>query len=307
MTKPTASADAPPFVVICGPAGSGKTVDILRAVGASAVVAAAEGALKPIEPVLGNAADLIMAEIRCSTIEEGTKALTNLRRSLANGYRGKKPQWFVADEFSYMAARTAAALERRLKGFKFHAVLKQTVMDFRDAARSAGIGVICNCWDQPPKTTSSGKFVRGGPRLPSDLPEQFPGIADYVFLAKHDIAQVPWPWAYRTIGDQNWALKNRDHNTPPMAPMNLGVILRDAGYACPYPPAMERIRTNIEYATSAFLQPGINVGALCEEFYALLLGAGIDPRVAKWAVTDARDAAVLQAARTNRWSTFAAF
>ena len=47
------SADALPFIVISGPPGAGKTVDVMRAVGIDAVVAAAPGALKPLMPLLG--------------------------------------------------------------------------------------------------------------------------------------------------------------------------------------------------------------------------------------------------------------
>jgi hypothetical protein len=302
----TKSADAPPFVVICGPAGCGKSVDITRAVGPTAVIAAAAGALKPIEPVLGTT---ILMEYPATTIEEATKHLRELGKAIAVG--GKKmpvvPQWYVADEFSYMADRTWNRLEKRISGFALWGKMRDVCIEFRDAARESGIGVIASCWDQGPVTKSSGKFIRGGPQLPSDLPEKFPGIADYIFQAQHDVSRTPWPWRYRTRGDANWALKDRDHKTPMYAPMNLGEILRFAGYTLPRPAHVPWMDDVVEELAGHFSAVAAGQhGQLAEEAYQMLLGYGHDPRHVKWAVTDARDRALLRVAHAQSWAHFTA-
>ena len=304
----TPSADAAPFIVICGPPGCAKTTDIIRAVGPYAVVAAAEGALKPIAPVLGN--DMILAEHRVQTIEEATQALRTLTAALANGAAKKMPRvprWFVADEFSYMADRTWANLEKRLNGFKLWGKMREVCIEFRDAARGAGVGVICNAWVQGPTTKSSGKFIRGGPLLPSDMPEKFPGIADWIFMAEYDASRTPWPWRYRTQGDANWALKCRDHNVPHYAPMNLGELLRHTGYAIDRPDALAWMEpVVVDVSAHLLATPPAGHSAVCESVYADLLTRGTDPRHAKWCVTDARDRALINAASNERWSSFGA-
>ena len=299
----TTSAGAPPFIVTCGPPGSGRTTDIVRAVGSSAVFATAEGALKPVEPVLGTS---VMSEYPAKTIEDATKALLEIKNLRSNGYKGTKLKWYVADEFSYMADRTWTALEQRLSGFRLWGVMRKVCLDFRDAAREAGVGVIANCWVADPVTKSSGKFVRGGPQLPSDLPEKFPGIADYIFMCVYDAAIQPWPWYYRTEGDNNWALKDRDHKTGGRAPMNLGEILRFAGYAAPYPPALQKIAPSIEALAGDIGPSPIAVSLpLCEDAYQLLIKHGVDPRHAKWAVGDALARAALRSRHSSMWATFA--
>jgi len=305
MKQETASADASPFVVICGPAGSGKTIDIVRAVGPRAVIAAAEGALKPVSPVLGD--NMILAEYPVRTIEDATRALVDLRKLIQSGQAKKMkhvPQWFVADEFSYMADRTWAGLEKRLTGFRLWGKMREVCIEFRDAARECGIGVIVNCWEQGPTTKSTGKFIRGGPQLPSDLPEKFPGIADWIFMVEHDTARTPWPWRYRTKGDANWALKCRDHNLPGQAPMNLGECLRHVGYAAPRPDHLPWMEETVEaLAVTLIPRPKGDYAAVCEDAYTLLVG-NFDPRHAKWAVTDARDRALLRTAHAQSWATF---
>jgi len=299
----TPSADAPPFVVVCGPPGCGKTIDIVRAVGSSAVVAAAEGALKPVKPVLGID---VMAEYPAKTVEEATKALMQIRKVVANGAK-RKPLYYVADEFSYMAERTWSALETRINGYRLWGMMRKIVIDFRDAAREAGVGIIVNCWDQGPTTKSSGKFVRGGPKLPSDLPEQFPGIADFIFLCEHDATVQPWPWRYRTRGDQNWALKDRSHTTPSPAPMNLGEVLRASGYDVPYPVPMQALEGSIDgLAQHLGMVDPSQVMPVCEQAYQIIVNQGTDPRYAKWAVSDARARAALRQSHTLRWASFAA-
>jgi hypothetical protein len=293
------SADALPFIVISGPPGAGKTVDVMRAVGIDAVVAAAPGALKPLMPLLGITP---RAEYSAATIEDAIKGLQEIRT-----ISGKKnaPRWYVADEFSYMAERTAMILERKHSGFKFWGKLRDVCTRFRDAARDAGVGVIVNCWDQPPQTKASGKFVRGGPRLPGDMPEQFPGIADYVFLAAHDMAYTPWPWCYRTRGDTQWALKDRTDQTPDPSPMNLGAILRESGYKLHYPEQMRKLEPVIADLAATYAQADMSAAlAHAQGFYPQLLKAGVDPRYAKWALTDARDRGTLRRARTIKMSAY---
>lgn len=299
MAQETKSADALPFIVISGPPGAGKTVDIMRAVATEAVVAAVPGALKPIEPLLGIKPKM---EYRAPTIEDAIKGLTEIKR-----IAGKKnaPTWYVADEFSYMAERTAIRLERKHSGYKFWGKLRDVCINFRDAARDAGVGVIVNCWDQPPQTKASGKFVRGGPRLPGDMPEQFPGIADYVFLAAHDMSCIPWPWSYRTRGDTQWALKDRTDQTPDPSPMNLGAILRFSGYTLNYPEAMRSLEPVVSELAASYA--GMDTGAAlahAQGFYPQLINAGVDPRYAKWALTDARDRGALMRARNIKLSAY---
>jgi hypothetical protein len=246
-----------------------------------------------------------MVEHPAATIEQATAALKDVKKLTTNGYKGNKPLYYVADEFSYMAERTWSQLESRFTGFRLWGKMREICIDFRDAAREANVGVIVNTWVAGPVTKSSGKFVRGGPQLPSDMPEKFPAIADGLILAEYDIARSPWPWRYRTTGDANWGMKWRDARVPSHAPMNLGEMLRFSGYKAPRPAVMAWAEETVETIAQHLLGvPLQQHAAICEDAYQLLRKQ-YDPRHAKWAVIDARDRALLHSAQARQWATFA--
>lgn len=301
------SAAAAPLVMVCGPAGSGKTTDIMRAVGHAAVVACTAGALKPVLPLLGDDAKA-MAEQDCDSIEGMIALIDQIKAFNASAAGKKKPvKWFVADEFSHAAERTFQVLERKVSGHKLWGEMRRIALAFRDAARSAQIGVVVNAWEQGPQTKANGKFIRGGPRLPSDLPEHFPGIADCIVMAEHNADAYPFPWVYRTQGDANWALKNRDATTPNIAPLNIGEILRAGGYSVPYPVGLQPYDPWVSARATIFA--GIPVPQwrqACEISFQELLAERLDTRRAKWLVYDAYARAYLRVAAAQRQSTYAA-
>ena len=301
------SAAARPLVVVCGPSGAGKTTDIMRAIGHAAVVACTAGALKPVLPVLGEDARA-MAEVECETVESMIAQIEVVKTFNASPAGKKNPvNWFVADEFSHAAERTFQQLERKVSGHKLWGEMRRIALAFRDAARSAQIGIVVNAWDQGPQTKANGKFIRGGPRLPSDLPEHFPGIADCIVMAEHNADAYPFPWVYRTQGDANWALKNRDATTPNIAPLNIGEILRAGGYSVPYPPGLQPHAPWVETRAVAFTNiPVAQWRQACELSFQELLAAGLDVCRAKWLVYDAYARAYLRVAAAQRRSTYAA-
>ena len=208
----------PAFVCIYGPPGVGKTTDCGYSF-PSGLFLAAPGALKPLRSVVG--------------YEPATAHVTDIEQATAlvrKEAKNSKYDAIVVDDLSFLAEQTFAKVEKKASGFRMWGLLRDIVLDFRDACRlEAKCHVIVNCWETVPATKQDGTRVRGGPALSGKLPEQLPAMCDKVYRAVHDANRKPWPSVYRCFLDPNYVMKDRDGVVDP-APMNLGEILRDAGY-----------------------------------------------------------------------------
>ena len=301
MASPWTSASAPPMIMIFGPPGVGKTTDILKAVGVRAIIAAAEGALKPVDRELGFKGFI---EVQARTIRNATEQLRAARKVIAGMPKDKRPLWYVTDEFTYMSDRSMAEHERKLTGYKVWGALREDALEFRDEARECGLGVIVNAWDMSFQSKENGKKIRGGPRLAGDMPDYFPGITDANFRAQFNESIRPWGAEYVTVGSNTDGMKTRIE-APNPAPMNLGVILREAGELfSPYPiPWLEDAVPKITEFLLTLPPEALMQG--CEEAYSYLMQQDKDPRHVRWAISDARDTVRLRRAKAKKWATFA--
>lgn len=285
----------PALVLTYGASGLGKTTDQGYSF-PNAVFAAAPGALKSVISVCG----YMPRSVDVSTIEEATKLIEAA---------SKIPEIdaVVIDDFSFMLDRTIVEVEKRLTGFKAWGRVRDLVMGFRAAARYAKMHVVLNCWEQPPKTTPAGAYIRGGPKLSGDLPEQLPAMCDLVLRARFDTMRKPWGGVYIGAASSEWVGKDRDNGCPSPAPMNLGEILRANGYALSrhrdvaawQESAVEAICGQILATESAAQEP-----AIIEAAYRNLCGSGVSPSFARWTVRDAWDRAALRRSATARLATF---
>ena len=286
--------DDPGVILTYGASGLGKTTDQGYSF-PNALFAAAPGALKSIRAVCGY-------EPRredVGNIEDATKTIETAATTPG-------VDAVVVDDFSFVMDRTIVDLERRYTGFKLWGRLRELVLAFRAAARYSKIHVILNCWEQPPKTTPAGAYVRGGPRLTGDLPEQLPAMCDLVLRARFDATRKPWGGIYVCGGSSEWVGKDRDDGTPSPAPMNLGEIMRLNGYTLSrhrdvagwQEAAVEAVASQLVASSEA------QEIAIVEDSYSTLLGQGIPAHFARWTLRDARDRAALRRARAAKLATF---
>lgn len=282
-------------VVVCtyGPSGIGKTVDQ----GFSfprALFVAAPGALYPIESVCGYTPD------QDNTIDTIYKASDLLKK-----VKGKY-QAIVFDDFSFLSERTAAEIEKKHKNFAFWNELRDVALDFRDQARFAGIHVVINCWENPPKTDKNGAKVRGGPQLSGKLPEQIPALCDVVLRAQYEPKRKPWPAAYRCSLDPSYVMKDRLNIATlcDPAPMNLGEILRAAGITIDRLEAFPRQEDRVQAISEGLTGDAKADAALVNDAYAALLKAGVSVSEARWTLRDALDRSVIRRLTTQAHSMF---
>ncbi len=273
-------------VVACtyGPSGVGKTTDQGYSF-PRALFAAAPGALNSIESVCG----YMPATAQVATIEDATKLIKDV---------SGKFDWLVIDDFSFMAEQTFSKLEKRLSGFKMWGRLRDVALEFRDTARYAKVNVVMNCWEQSAKTAHNGSYVRGGPRLSGNLPEQIPAMCDIVLRAQHDLKRQPWPAVYHCKLDPSWVMKDRLNVASAIhpAPMNLAEILRAGGRVIDRHPDLPDQEEVVSALADHFSSLDGFAAATANEFYKKLRNNGMAPAVAKWTLRDALDRAEIQRA-----------
>ena len=212
-----------------------------------------------------------------------------------------KHQTIVVDDFSLLVEQTVQALEKKHSFGEMWRALRHQVLAMRDAARvatSKGTHVIFNCHQSPPKT-SSGKYVRGGPQLPGQLPEQFAAFADIVTRVKYEATAAPWKYVLRTGPDAEHISGDRLDIFPDPAPMNIGEALRLAGYDLPRPKGLEWMEKVVVTLSAKVLEEGLidwrktlrPAAEKLREKHSL-------PHV-RWAIQDSLHRAVLTNARLN--------
>jgi hypothetical protein len=274
---------------IYGPSGVGKTTDLLYSFPNGHFIAP-PGALKPAHNVVG----FVPSSGEAASIMDATKAVAALAKANPNKFDA-----VIVDDFSLLAEFTIAQLEKKYTGFKLWGVLRDTVLEFRDTARHAGLHVVLTAHESTPRTVN-GVFVRGGPRLPGRLPEDVPTACDLVLRAAHEPTRRGWHASYRcTIDDPNWVSKDRHGVCPDRAPMNTAEILRAAGYTIRRAPGLEWQEDLVEALATAVVADGSQEKALMAEAVEICGEYTDNPLHVRWVMRDSLDRAALRRANAN--------
>ena len=276
------------FVTVYGPAKTGKSV-CTGAAGASGLFIAQAGGLLPLKNFLG-LDGVKVAEAH--SIEAAAK--------IVEAEAGKHAT-IVMDDFSILVEQTIAQLEQVHSFGEMWRALRHQVLKMRDAARKGtekGTHVIFNCHESPPKT-SSGKFVRGGPSLPGQLPEQFSAFSDVVARVVYEETAKPWSFVLHTVSDAQYIAGDRLSVFPANAPMNLAEAMRLAGYDIPRPKDLEWQTSVVEKLSKAVLESGIETWRDTLQKASLPLRKKYPIPHVRWALQDALHRAVLTNAREN--------
>jgi hypothetical protein len=333
----------PVFGCTYGPSKYGKTTDLLYSF-PNAYYLAAPGALKPSEGVVGftvppeNIFDAKglpeagrkieeVAKLKCLKCAGAGKILNGagVQTCLVCQGTGKRYGEVGVDDFSLLAERSASELEgRNLTGYKFWGALRDEVLDFRDIARRAGMHVILNCHEAPPRI-AQGTALRGGPKLPGRLPEDLPAACDIVVRATlaNDLGgggKLGWPGVYRCSPQDTGFISGDRHGvTPDFSPMNLGELMRAAGFTVHRAPGLEWMEGVVAKIASTLVTSGVaDVEVLRQAAPWLAKNMADKPRYltpearqvnllglhVRWIIRDAYDRALIWRSRQNPLSLY---
>lgn len=285
----------PVLALTYGMPKTGKTCDLGFSF-PKALFVAAPGALGAISETCGYEPTSVDAR----TVEDATLIIKKM------GAAKKRPfEQLVIDDFSFMAEQTNGDLETKFSKNVFWQKSRQVVLEFRDAARYAGITVAINCWDAAPKTNrETGEYTRGGPQLAGKLREALPGLCDVVVRASHNANRKPWPVVYRCSADPAYVTGDRLNvaNRVDPCPMNLAEMIRATGRHLPrlWPEQEGEVET---IARLLLEHPPEATEELAEAIYAKLLNR-FDSKRAYWTIRDSLDRALIRREMTRSSSTF---
>lgn len=286
----------PAVVCVYGPSGAGKTTDCAYAM-PRAFFVATPAALKPAMSAVG-----FQPSSQQVWEAPSIRALTQLLPKLGPEFDG-----VVVDDFTLLAERSFSLLEKKLSGFKLWGGLRDEVLDFRDACRVHKKHVILNAHESAPRT-KDGRFIKGGPKLPSDLPETFPVQCDLVLRTFVEPSRKgAWPVVYRCSPlDSSFTTKDRHSVTPDMSPMNIGEILRAAGYPLRRAPGLEWMDEVVEKIAqyAAQTDPMLH-GQLAKQIIQTIHGQfSQNPLHIRWALRDGFDRWTLRVAKAGILNIF---
>jgi hypothetical protein len=278
----------PAFICIYGRVGTGKTV----ACGydfPNGLFLAVRGALTSIESTCGYRP----AQVEVKDIADATKQVERFNQ------QGRKYDALVVDDFSWLAEQTVTKWQKKLSGFDVWRKVKDETLAFRKAARHARGHVVLNCWYKGPQTKNDGSYVRGGPDLPSKLPEQLPSMCDIVLQVGHDPLRKPWGGTYICQMDSTHVMKDRLAKCYKLSPcpMNLGEILRASDYKISRLKELPWQEEVVEQY-SLILADSPNLFAKMNELYAQLLPKA-GAKAAAWTIRDAVDRMSIRKALTT--------
>lgn len=299
-----ATPQDPALVITYGPSGIGKTTENGYSF-PRGIFAAAPGALKSIQSVVGYAPKSVNAR----TIQDLIKLIDLIKSGalVKAGVIKSVPDALVVDDFSYITEMTFHDLEARLTGHKLWGGLRELVMEFRDAARNAGLHVIVNAWEQAPHNNPKRGYVRGGPKLSADLPEQLPALFDTVLRCVPEPMRRPWPAAYHCELGTDYIMKDR-HNVAPLcspAPMNTAELLRAAGFVVGRLEEIAGQEEMVEKYSQELLAGSPDKDR--EKITAMmtnLIKGGMKPEWARWTLRDAIDRATIRRSMEARRDIF---
>ena len=160
-------------------------------------------------------------------------------------------------------------------------------------------------------TTKDGRFIRGGPKLPGKMPEDFPTVCDLVLRTALDKNRLGWHGVYRcSIDDPNYVTKDRHGVTPDPAPMNVAEILRLAGYGILRAPGLEWQEELVEGVCNMLLDIPLdnkyNAASqeVAREAVEVARSQSDNDMHIRWVLRDGFDRAVLKRAQKSILATF---
>jgi hypothetical protein len=243
--------------------------------------------LKPAYSIVGHVPDRVDA----ATLYD---VAAILRRDGPSG----KYDAIIVDDLSLLSDQTVSAIEKKCSGYDIWDRARDILLEIRTLSQQVGCHVIFNAHEMHPRETR-GFSVPGGPQLPGRMPGDFPAACDIVLRGTYEPGRKPWGVVYRSGLDPNYITKDRHGVAPDPSPMNIGEILRAAGYKLRRAPGLDWQEEVVEKIATALLTHPIQA-------QGDLIGQSISAIKAKytqnamhidWTIRDALDRSVIRRAR----------
>lgn len=266
---------APAIAVYAPPKAGGTVLGASCALGPDALIVGIPNDLIPITSFLG------IDKYNLHELSNDSKWSDISKVIKANA--GKKKVIYV-DDASFIDDRSYTNWK------DYDKLLSAVATDAREAGRM-GTTVIFRFHEQGPRL-SSGKQVRGGPRMKGQQPEVFCGKMSIVLRLVHDTTASPWPFIMWTRPRADYVAGDRYTVLPDCCAMNLAEGLREAGIAISRPAGYEWMDKFVSQVSPIIAGDIENWRKTLREQGARLTeqlskAGRLNPRVRDWALRDA--------------------
>lgn len=184
------------------------------------------------------------------------------------------------------------------------------IIELRDVCRDAPVHVFWTMHEQPPREVKKvgdnyGKLIPGTVLVPGwQLPEKLPAMVDFCARIVYDDSMIGWPLVYQTGPDEEFITGNRLSNSPTRFPLNIGELLRQAGYDVPCLKGFEWMEPVSEQLATKLVDNPEEVGNTLREASAKLAEKIKNQRHIRWALQNGIDRANLWRYQANLLDTF---
>ncbi len=312
----------PSFTIIYDYLKSGKTACVLSTFGDRAVYIAAPGALAPAESVWE------FPQPKARDLETFADV-----RKLAEGNDVNGAIALVIDDASLVADRTVNYYKMKgIGGYDLWGAVFTSAVRMRDTLRRRGMHIAFTCHPVLAGTRDGVRHL-GGPAFPGQVAMKLPAAADLLLRGEArpgaangstvvlDPALAPasaaivttspapsafgWPRVFRTALHPDWMQGSR-YGTPDMSPLNLGEILRLAGFPLPRMKGLEWQENAAQALAERLVKPpGLGDSNYVRDSLSKVKDYCLS-RLTKteahvyWALQDGYDRAVLRTAATGQ-------
>jgi hypothetical protein len=228
---------------------------------------------------------------------------------------GNRDRVVVVDDFSVMVRARFREL-KKMSNTVWHAT-DQLALEVLDhvlpAAKNASAHVFMTAHEQAPReikkeNQATVRYIKGCPMLAGwQLPDEFPGLVDFIARVVDTRETSGWPYAYQTGPDPEYVTGDRLSIAPPQFPMNLRELMLAAGYDLPRPKVLDWMDPVIEKLSDVLVAAEENDDdkeEVLNKVLPKLLDKTKNERHIRWVIADSFDRAVLKQHQKTLLSKF---
>lgn len=234
MSKP------PIFGITYGPPKVGKTLATIRAF-PTALFISLPGAMS-----CASWLDIDVKSVQLKTIDQVIEAVKRAGSSKA------KYSAIIIDDASLQFDAEFDRIKDKDPSWSGNRKFNEKIIELRDTCRESPLHVFWTMHEQAPREAKAvgakmGKVIPGTVQCPGwQLPEKLPAMVDFVARVTYDDDFFGWPYVYQTAPDESYITGDRLNMSPGLFPLNIGELLRSAGYEVARPKHLQWMEPAVE-------------------------------------------------------------
>tara|TARA_R110000751_G_scaffold16376_3_gene51843 strand:+ start:4048 stop:4938 length:891 start_codon:yes stop_codon:yes gene_type:complete len=272
------------FIILYGPAKTGKTLSAIASWPDALVVGPVGGTLS---------SRFLNHEPKFIPVGEqiAVKQIGEIIQKAQDEY-----PCIIIDDFSIICSTELMHCQASHRGWDANKEFNRRIRVLRDIIRHAKCHIVLTMHEQAPKEVGQEgekRRLQGCPMIPGwQLPEQFPTHADIVARVIYDEdAPGSWPYLYQTGPDESYTTGDRLAITPATFPMNIREPLLLAGYDIPRPEPLAFMEDYIPVIVDAISEEMTtkrpSLRKVFTPFAEKLIEEKVDSRHIRWIFNDA--------------------